>query len=203
MLDSNDPRAANERTRAACEHFPGRILGYIYLNPTDVEGSLAELERCVPLECFRGVKLHPSNDTYYPFYEGYFPVYERVEECGLPILWHSGTSPYSHPLQIAYVARLFPRVPFILGHFALSDLTWECFPAAEMAKNIHVDTTANPIIPVLSDWIDRFGAERMLWGSDFPFYDVGYELVKVDYLRCTKAQKQQIRSENAQRLFHL
>jgi predicted TIM-barrel fold metal-dependent hydrolase len=98
---------------------------------------------------------------------------------------------------------LFPQSAFILAHFALSDLTWECFPAAELAANVYVDTTANPIIPVMNDWIDRFGAERMLWGSDFPFYDVGYELAKIDFLRCSPTQKQQISSENARRLFRL
>jgi predicted TIM-barrel fold metal-dependent hydrolase len=203
VLDGYDVSGANDNTREACEQYQGRIYGYIYLNPTNVNGSLAELERCSKVECFRGVKLHPSNDTYYPFFEGYFPVYERIEQLGFPILWHSGTSPYSHPLQIAYVARLFPDVPFILAHFALSDLSWECFPAAELAANVYVDITANPIIPVLNDWIERFGGERMLWGSDFPFYDVAYELAKVDFLGCSQAQKQQISSENARRLFRL
>src|SRR6266550_586650 len=106
VLDGYDVSGANDNTREACEQYQGRIYGYIYLNPTNVNGSLAELERCSKVECFRGVKLHPSNDTYYPFFEGYFPVYERIEQLGFPILWHSGTSPYSHPLQIAYVARL-------------------------------------------------------------------------------------------------
>jgi predicted TIM-barrel fold metal-dependent hydrolase len=130
-------------------------------------------------------------------------LYARVEELGLPMLWHSGTSPYSHPLQIAFVARLFPTIPLILGHFALSDLTWECFPAAELADNIMVDTTANPILPVLDDWLRRFGAERMLWGSDFPFYDVGYELVKLDHMAIDADARRQIACENARRLFRL
>jgi uncharacterized protein len=199
----DDPAASNDKTRAACECFPGRIFGYVYLNPTDVEGSLRELDRCAGHDSFRGVKFHPMNNAYYPFIEDYYPVYARVEELGLPMLWHSGTSPYSHPLQIAFVARRFPRIPFILGHFALSDLTWECFPAAELADNIMVDTTANPIVPVIDDWLRRFGSERMLWGSDFPFYDVAYELVKIDHLTIEPEAKRQIVCENARRLFRL
>ena len=88
-----DPRASNDETRAACARFPGRLYGYVYLNPTDVDGSLRELDRWAEDECFRGVKLHPMNDVYYPFIEAYFPVYERIEALGLPMLWHSGTSP--------------------------------------------------------------------------------------------------------------
>lgn len=203
ILDSHDMSGANDVTLAACRAFESRLLGYIYINPTNVEAALAELERCSKFDCFRGVKLHPMNDVYYPFYEGYYPVYEKIEKLGLPTLWHSGTSPYSHPLQIAYVARSFPKIPFILGHFGLSDLTWECFPAADLADNIYVDTTANPIIPVLNDWIERFGAKRMLWGSDFPFYDVEYELRKINHLGCNGAEKEMIGRENAGRLFNL
>jgi predicted TIM-barrel fold metal-dependent hydrolase len=203
ILDTHNMSGANDTTRAACERHEGRLLGYIYVNPTDVAGSIAELERCSKYDCFRGVKLHPMNDVYYPFHETYYPVFEKIEQLGLPTLWHSGTSPYSHPLQIAYVARQFSKIPFILGHFGLSDLTWECFPAADLADNICVDTTANPIIPVLNDWAERFGADRMLWGSDFPFYNVEYELGKIKYLGTSGAEKEMIGTENARRIFDL
>ena len=73
--------------------------------------------------------------------------------------------------------------------------------AAEQAPNIFVDTTANPILPVMSDWIAKFGAERMLWGSDFPFYDVNYERDKVDRLHASDTEKSLIAGGNARRLF--
>lgn len=202
-LDSHDPAGANDRTVAACERHPGRVFGYVYLNPTDVRGALAELNRRAGDDRFRGVKLHPSLDVYFPFLELYYPVYERIQELGLPMLWHCGTYPYSSPLQIAYVARLFPGVPFVLAHFALADLSWESFPAASLADNVHVDTSGNPILPLMDEWLDRFGADRMLWGSDFPFYQVRYELEKVDRLGCDDAARALIREGNARRLFSL
>jgi len=203
VLIREDMARANDTTREACERFPGRIYGYVYLNPTDVEGAIRELERCAEHECFRGVKFHPQNDVYYPFTEEYRPVYERVQALGLPTLWHTGTYPYTNPLQIAVIAREFPEIPFILGHFALADLSWECFPAAALSDNVLCDMTANPIIPVLDEWIERFGAERMLWGSDFPFYSVPYERLKVDHLACSQAEKDLILEGNARRLFNL
>ncbi len=203
VLNTRDHKAANERARAAVEGSGGGLVAYCYLNIVDVEAALQELERCHGYDCFRGVKLHPAFDQYFPFMKTYFPVYERIQELGWPVLWHSGTSPNTHPLQIAYVAKHFPASPHILGHFGLSDLTWECFPAAELASNIHVDTTANPIVPVMNDWLGQFGAERMLWGSDFPFYDVRYELQKVDRLSISDDAKALIAGGNARRLFGL
>jgi len=202
-LDSHDPTSGNDRTSAKCDRYPGRVFGSIYLNPNDVEGAVAELDRRAGDERFRGVKLHPTMDAFYPFLERYFPVYARIEELGLPILWHTGTSPYSSPLQIAVPAARFPGVPFILGHFALADLSWECFPAAEMSDNIYVETSGNPIVPLMNEWLDRFGPERMLWGSDFPFYQVRYELEKIERLAVGDAAKGLIRDGNARRIHKL
>lgn len=203
ILDSMDMVGANDRALAACEAHPGRLHGYIYLNPNDVDAAIAEFEQRRRNRIFKGVKLHPMNDVYYPFAKAFFPLYEKIEATGMPVLWHSGTSPYSNPLQIGYVAHKFPGMPCILGHFGLSDLTWECFPAADLAPNIYVDTTANPVVGVMNDWIAEFGAERMLWGSDFPFYSVGYEAQKLPWLGRTDEERSLIGGGNARRLFKL
>lgn len=203
ILNTYDMSAANDLALKACHDHPGRLHAYIYLNPQSLDKAMIEFERRRKDPHFKGVKLHPMNDVYYPFIKDFFPLYEMIEASGLPVLWHSGTSPYSHPLQIAYVAYRFPKMPCILGHFGLSDLTWECFPAAELSSNIYVDTTANPIIPVLNDWIDQFGAERMLWGSDFPFYSVAYESQKIDHLGRSDQDRELIAGGNARRLFQI
>ena len=199
---SKDMTVCNDATRQACEQFPGQLYGAIYLNPAD-PGALAELERCSQFDVFRGVKLHPSEDAWFPYMEEYYPVYERCESLGLPILFHSGTYPHSNPLAIAAAARHFPGLPFVLGHFGLADLSWECFPAAALAENVYVDTTENPMVRVLGEWVERFGAERMLWGSDFPFYDVEYERRKVDYITPSARDRELIALGNAARLYRI
>ena len=201
ILEPHNPREGNERVEAACRAFPGRIYGYVYINPHDVEGSLAELDRCGTIDCFRGVKLHPANDAYFPFHERYFPVYDRIERLGKPTLWHSGTTPFSHPLQIADVARRFPGSTHILGHFGIAELSWECTPAAELASNVAVDTSINPVIGLINDFIDRFGAERVLWGSDYPWYHVEYERLKIQFLGRSEHDRQRIAGANAAQLF--
>lgn len=203
VLDNHDVHGANERVRAAAAEFPGRIHGFIYLFPPDLEGSLRELERQHGDDTFRGVKLHPANDCYFPFDERLHPLFARIEELGLPVLWHSGTFPYSHPLQIAAVARKFPGSTHILAHFGIAELSWECAPAAELADNVVVDTSINPIIGLMNDYIDRFGPGRMLWGSDYPFYDVAYERMKLPFLGRSDADRALIGGDNAARLFGL
>jgi uncharacterized protein len=203
ILDNHNPRSGNERVEAAWRQFPDRIHGFGYLNPHDVEGSIREVERCASLECFRGFKLHPANDVYYPFHERYYPVYSAIENTGLPTLWHSGTPPFSAPLQIAPVARRFPGSIHILAHFGIAELSWECAPAAELADNIVVDTCINPVIPVINEFIEGFGAERVLWGTDYPWYQVEYERLKIQFLGSSDRERELIAAENAARLFNL
>lgn len=193
----------NDTVEAACERYPGRLYGYVNLDPRDANGSLAELERRSESPCFRGVKLHSANHCYFPWRSEWFPIYERVEEAGLPVLWHSGTYPNSLPLQIAAVARSFPAVPFILAHFGLADVARDCLPSAELAPTVFVDMSINPILPVMREYVDRVGAGRLLWGSDFPLYSIGYELAKLDHLGCTADERDLIAGGNAQRLFRL
>jgi predicted TIM-barrel fold metal-dependent hydrolase len=59
------------------------------------------------------------------------------------------------------------------------------------------------MVRVLGEWVDRFGAERMLWGSDFPFYNVEYERLKVDYISASTLNRELISSENAARLYRI
>lgn len=201
VLDHFNVCGANDRVRSAAAEHPGRIYGYIYLFPPDLKGSLLELERCRGHDCFRGVKLHPANDCYFPFDNNLHPLYERIEELGLPVLWHSGTFPYSHPLQIAAVARKFPGNTHILAHFGIAELSWECAPAAELADNIVVDTSINPIIGLMNDFIVQFGADRILWGSDYPFYHVEYERMKLAFLGQSDQERALIGGGNAARMF--
>lgn len=201
VLDSHDVPGANDRVKAAAAEHPDRIFGYVYLYPPDLEGALRELERCRGEACFRGVKLHPANDGYFPFSAGFDPLFARIEELGLPVLWHTGTYPYSHPLQVATVARRFPGSTHILAHFGIAELSWECAPAAELADNLVVDTSINPIIGLINDFIAQFGAERVLWGSDYPFYHVEYERMKLQFLGTTEVERELIGGANAARLF--
>jgi len=192
----------NRYAARAVDAHPGRILAYVNLDPSDLPGALRELDRWGEDPRFRGVKLHPANHVWFPFERAYDPLYERIQALGLPVLWHSGTYPTSLPLQIATVAMRFPGMPCILAHFGL-DLAPECFPSASLAPNVHVDLTANPAVPMMRAWLDRFGAHRFLWGSDHPLYRIAYELARVDALAPSPVEREAILAGTARALFRL
>jgi predicted TIM-barrel fold metal-dependent hydrolase len=73
-----DFRMGNDLVSEAMQRYPGRVLGYAFLNPRHEDGVLAELERCVSLG-MRQIKLHSCNG--YPYDgERYRPAYEFANE---------------------------------------------------------------------------------------------------------------------------
>lgn len=199
--------AANDLARKSAEGHPGRIYPCIYLDPSELPTAMRELDRCAETGAFRGVKLHPSEDAWFPYLDHYAPLFKRINQLRLPILMHSGTYPHSGPLACAAAARRCPDVPFILGHFGLADSLWECFPAAELAPNVHADTTLNGTLPPMIEWAEKFGADRLLWGSDFPFGGVEAEKAKIELefprRGLSDAECSLIAAGNASRIFSL
>ncbi|MFR9254869.1 MAG: amidohydrolase family protein [Merdibacter sp.] len=73
-----------------------------------------------------GVKLHPAYQNFQFGDERYYPVYQAVCDCGLPLLLHAGRDPVAPGANraasggIARVARAFPRLTIIAAHMVRS-----------------------------------------------------------------------------------
>ncbi|HAY22587.1 MAG TPA: amidohydrolase, partial [Desulfobacterales bacterium] len=63
--------------------------------------------------------------------------------------------------------------------------------------------TALAALPEIKDFIRRFGADRLLFGSDYPFGAPGAELDKILRLNLPEAQTQAILGDNFRRLARL
>ncbi|MGH3251958.1 MAG: amidohydrolase family protein, partial [Trebonia sp.] len=78
----------------------------------------------------RGFKFHPSSQAFLPNDRSVYPVYEVIQEAGLPALFHTGQTgagagtrggggirlSYSNPSHLDDVAVDFPDMPIILAH---------------------------------------------------------------------------------------
>jgi predicted TIM-barrel fold metal-dependent hydrolase len=199
----DDQMSENDLIAAASRRHPGRLYGYINLDPRDPPSALAELARRAGDPRFVGIKLHPANHAYFPFTEQLRPVYAAIAKTGMPVLWHSGTYPNSTPLQIAAVALEHPGMPCVLGHFGLTDFAAESIVAARLAANVYADTSIQTSLPLLRAFVDAVGPERLLWGSDFPLYMTGYELAKVALLELAPAARELVTGGNARRIYRL
>ena len=112
----------NDDTAALVQAYPEKLIGFMALHPYDPT-VLDELERGRTDLGLRGIKLGANYQNFDPLDDRALKIYQRAERLGLPIMFHTGTSPvqmapirYSHPLVMDQLAMRYPDLRMILAH---------------------------------------------------------------------------------------
>ncbi|RLE88123.1 MAG: hypothetical protein DRJ96_04435 [Thermoprotei archaeon] len=99
--------------------YPDRIIGFLWLEPR-LEDAVEILEWALSDLELRGVKMIPYH--WYPHDEQLLKIYEKLEELGAPLMFHSGilfgfedSSRYCRPVNYEVLIR-FPKLKFALAH---------------------------------------------------------------------------------------
>jgi hypothetical protein len=158
----------------------------------------------------RIMKLHPTVQRFYPDDPAAMDLYGEAESLGLVVFFHGGRAgiepesshPFAMPRHYEAPLREFPDLQFILGHAGARDAEAMLDLATRYDNawlGIHGQSLSR-----LEIMIQRTGGERLLFGTDWPFYHVGPSLAKV--LITTQApERQRIRHtilrDNALALF--
>ena len=182
-----------------------RLLPGASVHPRDPE-AVAKLQRHAAAGA-RAVKLHPVAQRFHPDDAEAMPIYEACGRLGLPVVFHCGRAGIEprpvqrFPLPRRFEAPLavFPEVQFVLGHAGARDLA-DALPLARRHRNAWLDVHGQGVT-ALAELEERVGGDRLLFGSDWPFYHLGATLAKV--LMVTEgrpALRRAILRENAERL---
>jgi predicted TIM-barrel fold metal-dependent hydrolase len=124
------PRVPNDVVAEACREFPQSFIGFGSVDPLKGERAIAEVDRIAELG-LKGVKLHPSLQAFAPNEEQHWPLYEKCQDLGMILLFHTGTSgigagqlggqgirlDYARPIWLDAPAAAFPDLKFIAAHF--------------------------------------------------------------------------------------
>lgn len=155
-----------------------------------------------------------------------FPFYERAEKHSMPILFHLGGSGYFPPDQVTFparrfasknmlvitldlVAKLFPKLPLIGGHFGGGRDAYDL--AVYIAKghpNVYLETSCSVVErgsdELLKDALAVLGPEKILFGSDTrldgPVTKVAMWESRLDALGVEPSARERILSRNAEKL---
>lgn len=199
-------RKINDQTALLAEWFPGRLIGFCYLNP--VLGGRAvrsEVARCVRMG-FRGIKLEISCNA---ADSAMHAVMEAAREHGLPVLQHTADQTWirqrryhSDPVDTATLGRRFPDVQIIMAH--LTAVGIRGVREVEEYGNVVVDTSAfQPVAGLVEYAVRRLGADRVVYGSDLVIRDLGSSVGRVLAARITGRQRHAVLFENARRILQL
>ena len=133
----------------------------------------------------RVVKLHPTMQAFHPDDDSAMQLYEAAERLGLVIFFHGGRAgvepesrqEYALPRHYEAAVANFPNVPFVMGHGGARDAK------GMLDLAVHYDNVWLGIhgqgVTWLDEMIRRTGGERLLFGTDWPWYHLAATQAKV------------------------
>lgn len=187
-----------------CKKYP-QFFGVATLHP-ELSDPEAEIERIQELG-LHGVKLHPDFQRFCIDDEKMFPTYRSLQEKKLPILFHTGDKRYdfSGPKRLMRVIEKFPELICIAAHFG-GYSEWENARLYPKHKNLYFDTSSSLWVMESDEaryFIEHFGEDQFMFGSDFPMWTPKEELSKFLALGLSEKTNEKILNGNFERLFKL
>lgn len=113
------------------------------------------------------IKLHPFHSHVSPTDERVIPYIELAEKINVPVVSHTGGCDDDSPIHLYEAAKLFPTVPFVMVHMGLGTDNKQALELLGKAENLYGDTTWVPVNTTI-EAINKYGTEKMIFGSDMP-----------------------------------
>lgn len=188
---------------ASCAASRPKVIGFGSLYPTML-GWEPELERMVELG-LRGIKIHPDFQKVPIDEPQAISMYRAIAKAGLPVLLHMGDAryDYSTPERLTNLIRQVPDLIAIAAHFG-GWQAWEHSYEHVLPENVYYDTSSSLMFlgkERALDFLDRMGAHRFLFGSDFPMWTPKTELERFLDLGLDETTRDKILFGNFKALF--
>jgi len=202
--------ATADEIHAVVEQAPERLRGLYGINPITRMDGVRELEHAVREYGFVGAYIHPYefgpiNDRMW------YPFFTKCCELDVPVvvqIGHSGgihNSSYARPILVDDVACDLPELKFVASH---TGWPWveELIAAAWKHPNVYIGTAAH--MPKYWDaslvrFINTRGQDKVMWGTDIPFYDGRTMLDQLKELGLRDTAEAKLLHANAARVFKL
>lgn len=202
--------ATNEKQQTAVNDFiksqeRDDIIPFGSVYP-HAENALEELERIHSMG-LKGIKLHPEYQQFFVDDEKMKPIYKKISELGLIVLFHAGEdfgypAPYHATPERLRKAAKWIDTPMICAH-------WGGAGMGEDVLKYLCD------IPVFFDTafgygtmpkdraqriLDKKGADYIIFGSDCPWHAPSWDIRMIETLELTEGEKEKIYYKNAVKL---
>ncbi|MCA9774047.1 MAG: amidohydrolase family protein, partial [Myxococcales bacterium] len=133
----------------------------------------------------RGIKIHPAVQLISPEHRAARVLYRACAARGLPILFHCGpvdieTAAGRKRSQVRLYERAIeenPDLPIILGHSGALQME-EALGYAQRYENVYLELSSQSL-PNVRRILAEGPRDRVLFGTDWPFYPQALALAKV------------------------
>lgn len=200
-----------EEVAALMAQAPGRIFGLYGVNVHRGMAGVAEFERSVREQGFKGLHIHPHGYGLPPDHAHYFPYYAKAQELNVPAVISMGhtldlmPNDPGRPIHLDQVALYFSDLAVVCTHTGWP-WTEEAISLAWKHPNLFLGTSAHAPRywkPELVKFINSHGQDKVMWGTDYPLIDHKESLQQVDALGLKESSKDKFLRRNAARVFNL
>lgn len=195
--------------------YSDMLIGFACVQPLDA-GDDKELDRCLGAGLMGLGELGPDGQRFDISDRWVLEASAKVlQHHDRPLLTHS-SEPIGHdyhgkgktfPWQLLKLAQNFPDLKIVLAHWGGGLPFYELMPEVRDAlRNVYYDTAASTylysfdIFPVA---VRLVGAERILWGTDYPLLSQAKFLARVRACGLSEGELDAVLGNNAARLLRL
>ena len=167
--------ATNEQVEEFCQGYPS-LIPFACINPY-LENNLPQrLEELVVKRGFRGLKLYPTYQYFYPNDNQLYPLYAAAQELRIPLMFHTGSSvfkgarlKYGDPLFFDDLAVDFPDLNILMVHSGRGFWYDRAFFLARLHPNLYMEIAGLPPSRLLT-YFPEFerNADKIVFASDWP-----------------------------------
>lgn len=194
-----DPDFGNKILLSDERNYTGRLKGVLAMLPsiTDEEYGVEKLLDKMQRYAIFGIRAFPKEDRY---------MLDRVT-CGdtLDMLTEKHVPLYLSPSTgweyIFAVLKEFPKLTVIITNYGLWGSDRYFYPLVKAYKNVYVDTSDFQEIRGIEAFVNKFGSEKMLFGTNFPSDNMGGPITTLTGAKIGFSDKENIAHFNAERLW--
>jgi uncharacterized protein len=204
-----------ERVHSICSSHPKRFSGLAGVDPFRGMQGLRDLERAVRELGFVGAHLYPHWFELAPDNAKYYPYYAKCCELDIPIMMQVGQNliyqrdrrlpSVARPITLDRVAIDFPELKLIGIHIGVPWVD-EMIAMAWKHENVFIGSDAHAPAywpEAFVRYIDSYGQDKVIFGTDFPVLEFGKTLQQIDALNLRPVPKRKLLRDNVLRIYGL
>ena len=127
-------------------------------------------------------------------------VVDFTNKINLPIFVHTNENKeYSNLEKVCNLAKQV-KVPVIAVHSGSVTKTFFTIDKYNFPDNVYFETSGIQYAVILKKIYEKFGAEKIIFGSDYPFGDPRVSLAMIETLNPTKEEYEMITEKNVSKI---
>lgn len=196
----------NDRIAEAITKYPDRFpRGLAVLEPRHGKECLKELDRALTDLELSGIMFHNDWQAVGLSHPIMFTIFEEAKKYDIIAMVHTSSGQLEPPFAFGKIVRAFPEITFVNAHAAMSPGQLDQnIEIAKVNKNVFLDTCLiHHFWWPVEKAVKELGADRVLFGSDIPYWDQCIDRIIVENANISDEDKNKIFWNNTMTLFDI